>query len=540
MANCSSDRILIIGAGEVGLATAMRLAKEMPEGGQIHLRTLSSDSLQSRLHELQRRCPPAIATAGSTGDVFFSADLPDESADLARRARVDYLLAPTSAATLRRSSIFRLIEAVRPTIIIDTVNAAYVTRAAAASVLDIARDLHGLHESTADGARAAIARCADDIVLGNGPAIIARYIAALELALREFNVDRYVRVSTTGLGGMGFNCPYTHGEASANVGEALAQKLATSGALHQLLWNLHHSSGADVALIVPAALIGWERVQCGPIKSRGRVVPLLDCTITATGSFATTQHACASASELLETVYTPAGDSSHYTIEEMALSTSIGQFEALTKEEVARAVCSAAFGDRSNDLLTFMDKAALGPSYAGAIRRTTLLKEMRDLARANNVVSIASGNFGPAISKALFELHFLSSALGDVSPEQGLLATDASAIATIVERHVLECAPGRSHALSLGHTIIFGAFDLSPCNAHSLGDAARDLAAIDLRAANIAAWQDRIAAALPTIESLARFSTGPAAPGAGEILAGVHLSEGKHRHLSFPLEDLNA
>jgi HPt (histidine-containing phosphotransfer) domain-containing protein len=263
MANCSSDRILIIGAGEVGLATAMRLAKEMPEGGQIHLRTLSSDSLQSRLHELQRRCPPAIATAGSTGDVFFSADLPDESADLARRARVDYLLAPTSAATLRRSSIFRLIEAVRPTIIIDTVNAAYVTRAAAASVLDIARDLHGLHESTADGARAAIARCADDIVLGNGPAIIARYIAALELALREFNVDRYVRVSTTGLGGMGFNCPYTHGEASANVGEALAQKLATSGALHQLLWNLHHTSGADVALIVPAHTLKGDASQFG-------------------------------------------------------------------------------------------------------------------------------------------------------------------------------------------------------------------------------------------------------------------------------------
>ena len=540
MTRSSSTRILIIGVGEVGSSTAMRLVTDMPDG-QIHLRTLSDASLQSRLHELQRRCPSRIATAGSAGDIFFSDDLPDNDADQARRARVDYLLARPSVDTLRRSSIFRLIETVRPTTIIDTVNAAYVTRAGAASVLDTARDLRGLSGSAADGTLAAIARRVDDVVLGNGPAIIARYVTALELALREFNVGRYVRVSTTGLGGMGFNCPYTHGEANATgVGEALAQKLATSGTLHQLLWNLHHTSRADVALIVPAALIGWEHVQCGPLRSRGRFVPLLDRMVEATENFSTTHQAGTSPSEVLETVYTPAGDSSHYTIEEMALSTSIGQFEAVTKEEVARAVCAAAFGDRSNDLLTFMDKASLGPSYAGAIRRATLLEEMRDLARARNVVSIASGNFGPAISKALFELHFITRALGDSDLEQGLLANDASAIAAMVERYVLKSAPGRSHALSLGHTIIFEAGDLSPGDAHSPGDAAPDFAAIDLRADSIALWQDRIAAALPTIKGLARFSAGPAAPGAGEILAGVYLAEGKNRHLSFPVEDLNA
>jgi len=493
------------------------------------------------LHELQQGCPPTVAIAGSAGDIFFSSDLPNDGTDQDRRAKADYLLASPSPAILRQSSIFRLIEAVRPTIIIDTVNAAYVTRATAASVLDIARNMRRLDDSNADGAPPAIAKRVDDIVLGNGPAIIARYVAALELALREFNVGRYVRVSTTGLGGMGFNCPYTHGESNATgVGEALAQKLATSGALHQLLWNLHHTSGADIALVVPAALIGWERVQCGPLKSKGRLVPLSDFTIAATPGSATIHQASASPSDVLQTVYAPAGDSSHYTIEEMALSTSIGQFEALTKEEVARAVCAAALGDRSNDLLTFMDKASLGPTYAGAIRRTTLLQEMRDLARARDVVSVASGNFGPAISKALFELHFMLGALKDSNPEQHLLAAEASAMANMVERYVLESAPGRSHALSLGHTIILDACGLWPSSAPSPGDATHDFAAIDLRADNIAAWQARIKAALPAITSLTRFSAGPTAPGAGEILAGVYLAEGKRRHLSFPVENLDA
>lgn len=539
MVKQTSNQILIIGAGEVGMSTAKHFANEMT-GGSIHIRTLSDSSLQTRLSELKKYCPPNFSIDGSTGDIFFSVDFPTDRSGSNPLANSEYLLAAPSPDVLRQSSIFNLIEKVRPTIIIDTVNATHVTRSSPISSLELARELISMASENTVLNPAAVTQLVSSSILSNGSIIIARYIAALELALREFDVIRYVRVSTTGLCGMGFNCPYTHGESNTTgVGEALEQKLATSGALHQFLWNLHHTSSAEIALVIPAALIGWEKVQCGPMKSKGKLVPLLDRVPPETANYSKSglTHA---PFEVVETVYAPAGDSSHYTIEEMALATSIGQFEAITKEEVARAVYSAAFGDRSNDLLTFMDKASLGPSYAGAIRRTTLLEEMRNLAREHNVVSIASGNFGPAISKALFELHFILKALGDCALKEGLLAVEAISIATTVEGYVLEDTSGRPHALSLGHSITFNSYQLSPREMSSPGDHTDDIYSIDLRTANIAAWQRRITSALPEIDNLIRFTVGVRIPSAGEILAGTFIAEGKRRHLSIPLENTDA
>ncbi|MFQ6550546.1 hypothetical protein AADZ90_021595 [Aestuariibius sp. 2305UL40-4] len=536
-----AERLLLIGAGEVGSSTAKHMMNSLAECELIHLRTLSETSLKTRLHELQHNRDTSISVTGSAGNIFFFDGSIGEDSAAQSRGMADYLMMSPTPETLRQSSIYRIIEEVRPTIIVDSVNAAYATRSAESPFHEIARDLRKIVDSNCEDAAAKLSTGVDDLILGNGPVVIARYIAALGLALQEMDVQRYVRVSTTGLGGMGFNCPYTHGEANAaGVGEALAQKLTTSGALHQLLWNLHHTSGADIALIVPSALIGWEDVQFGPIRSKGGLVPLLDCLAEPPIRPNATCYASAVSPEFLQTVYAPAGDSSHYAIEEMALSTSVGQFEALTKEEVARAVSAAAFGDRSNDLLTFMDKAALGPTYAGAIRRSSLLREMRDMATEKNVVSVASGNFGPAVSQSLFELHFLLASLGNQGFEKAFATEDTDMLAARVERYVLNEAAGRSHALSLGHSIILKTCTLSPAFPCEARDEDSNGVSIDLRAENISVWQRRISAALPTIDSLSRLSSDQMEVGAGEILAGVFLDEGKRRHSSFPLEMFNA
>lgn len=545
MATHDAQRVLIIGAGEVGAATAKLLIDKLGSGSLLHIRTLSSNSLKVRLGELRQRSAASVTIQGSAGDVFFSSGRANHHQPVDNaHAKVEYLLAPASDATLRESSIYRLIDAVRPDIIIDTVNSAYVTRSAQPPFHDLAREALRLSQRDSGPGRQAVVDVLEGLVLGNGPLIVGRYIAALELALRSFGVGRYVRVSTTGLGGMGFNCPYTHGESNlTGVGEALAQKLSTSGALHQLLWNLHHTGCSDVMLVVPAALIGWENVKFGPLRSNGWITPRPGYgdsgIIEGSGEEARTGPA-GQPSACADTVYVPAGDSSHYTAEEMALATALGQFEAITREEVARAVVAAGMGDRTNDLLTFMDKAALAPSYAGAIRRTTLLREMRELAHARGVASVASGNFGPAVSKALFELHFILAAVGQQNLPDSLFEAAPEDLSEAAARIVGEGCSAGSQALALGHSIILPdrviplREDTDP-----IGGSAKSTE-IDLRAANIAAWQERTRAALPTISQMLRFTIGSGRPGAGDILAGIFMSEGKRRHHSFPLENLDA
>jgi hypothetical protein len=55
---------------------------------------------------------------------------------------------------------------------------------------------------------------AESLLVSNIIPNIIRFTQALQKAMTDFKIDCYVKISTTGLGGMGNNLFYTHGDVN--------------------------------------------------------------------------------------------------------------------------------------------------------------------------------------------------------------------------------------------------------------------------------------------------------------------------------------
>ncbi|MEU8787252.1 hypothetical protein [Streptomyces sp. NPDC048637] len=414
-------RILVLGAGEVGAAVSEALLRQLaPSYLAIH--TSRQQTLHTRTRRLQSLAGASTHIGGSWGDIFSPCTLAQVPADVMTdrdrwQLAAFYHQPSKPVAQPDASMIYEVVREHRPDLIVDAVTSATsgprtvlptesleeLLRAAAPHATDNA------HIAESVGKRALL-----DALLGNPTAPLSRYVANLDAALEAFDVQRYIKVSTSGLGGMGFACPYTHGTAADGfASDALLGKIGAAGVLHQLLWNLHHTRGRDVRLIVPLALVGWEEVRYGPYTHRGVGVSTRDDLRSGVQSLPPSPDAGVSPAAA-QMVVVPAGDNSTYSRAEMALSTALGQFESVTREEVALAVAETALGSTKYDLLSAMDGAALHSSYRSAHMRDSLLRQMRDLEQEVGRPSVVSGNLGPGIAKDLFELHVLLEAAGSL------------------------------------------------------------------------------------------------------------------------------
>lgn len=213
---------------------------------------------------------------------------------------------------------------------------------------------------------------------------------SLRRGFSEGRIERFVKVSTTGLGGLGLDIRFTHGdEPEALLSPGLWLKTAISGMQHQMLWALARTVPGRVFAIVPAACVGFERLETEPVADGSRVV-----------------------------VY--AGENCAYTAEELACLTGTGQMGVISKEEVARAALEVALGTNPDrDILSALQAASLHGTEDG---RRVSYRVRADLAEARQSVrvgSIATGNLGPVISILLLEAALVAQArrqLGHITP----------------------------------------------------------------------------------------------------------------------------
>src|SRR5258707_15296725 len=85
----------------------------------------------------------------------------------------------------------------------------------------------------------------------------------------------YVKIGTSGTGGMGLNIPYTHSEEKPS--RVLLSKSALAGAHPLLLFLMARTPGGPITKeIKPAAAIAWKRIEHGEILRAGRPVPLYE------------------------------------------------------------------------------------------------------------------------------------------------------------------------------------------------------------------------------------------------------------------------
>ena len=86
------------------------------------------------------------------------------------------------------------------------------------------------------------------------------HVRLLHAALKEAGTEIYIKIGTTGTGGMGLNIPYTHGEDKPSP--TLMAKCAVAFAHTGLLFLASRTEGGPaVKELKPAAMIGYREVE---------------------------------------------------------------------------------------------------------------------------------------------------------------------------------------------------------------------------------------------------------------------------------------
>ena len=435
------ESILILGgAGMVGLQVAREAAREIGPA-RIIISALTKREVDEAIDVLTRETS-GIELVAAPGDIFVPQTLQgrDRGEVIADKASFDALFEEIFSSdphSYSGSALFHLIQKHRPDIIVDCINTA--TAISYQDVFTVSRRtkmlLDGLEEKK--GAIGAadlqpLIRSVRELLIAQGVPQITRHILFLHRALEESSVRVYVKVGTTGTGGMGINIPYTHSEDKPSA--QLLAKSAIGFAHTGLLFLLartpadvseQRKHGAMIKEVKPGAMIGFKRLGETHVRLRGdrERASLVNPRNEQLGDRLETRQS-GDAYGLFEGRDVPlkiigvdTGENGFFSIGEFEAITYPRQMEYVTPEEVARTVVLEVLGaSTGRDVLSAIDGAITEPSYRAGVLREKAIREMKKLeqAMAGEVLpSIAVGHLGPPkLSKLLIEAYLLREAFG--------------------------------------------------------------------------------------------------------------------------------
>ena len=441
--NHSSDKSVLIlgGAGLVGAQIARQVARELqPE--KIVIASLYQKEVRELTHELKKEFPH-VAFVELWGNLFVRTDLAREDrSDLVgsrarRRALYEDLFGPLEQA-YEKSMLASSVREHRPHVLIDCVNTAsgisyqdvYTNSIEVRKELDFLddritdRDMKRIWEN-----RKSFERTLETLLVSQSIPQLIRHTQLLYRAMVEVGTRVYVKVGTTGTGGMGLNIPYTHGEDKPSA--KLMSKTAVAFAHTGLMFLMARTPGGPIVKEVkPGAMIGYKKVTFQSLKNRRDNSPLhiyaskpqhLDGEL----ELALPKEDFRKLTEL-EMVGVDTGENGFFARGEFEAVTSINQMEFVTPEEIARNVVLEIKGSNTGvDVIASIDGSIMKPSYRAGYLRGSAIEAMRRLERETNSYSIATGELGPPkLTKLLYETHLLKmkyrtlQALMEAAPEK--------------------------------------------------------------------------------------------------------------------------
>src|SRR6266550_933493 len=446
------DRTVVIlgGSGLVGHAVARRVLGAGPKC--LVLVALFEDEVRAAASALApHRGRTAIEV--EWGNVFLPAPVArlDRAALLAngahRRLVIEDMLGDLTDDVLRRSLVFQILDRYRPEAVVDSINTA--TAFAYQDQFQSARDLL---EAAHSGA-VTPANVEQHLMTLTMPQLI-RHMQIMVEALRRAGTQAYVKIGTSGTGGMGFNIPYTHSEERPS--RTLLTKSAVAGAHSLLLFLMGRTPGAPATLeIKPTATIAWREIGFGPIRRKGKPIPLVDCPEPVDLAQAFGPHAAPwrELGKPLEGVFIDVGENGLFAPDEFATVTALGQMEFITPEEVADyAVMELEGRPTGRDVVAALDAATAGPTYRAGILRAAALEHLRALEHQTQSRAVAYEMLGPPrLTKLLWESHLCAL----LRPSDRALAQSrASDLAAEAHTRVQRDSGVRSHILSVGIPIL--------------------------------------------------------------------------------------
>jgi NAD(P)-dependent dehydrogenase (short-subunit alcohol dehydrogenase family) len=495
--------LMLGGSGLVGIAIARKLLPLGP--ARLVIAALRHDEAEEGVHTL-RQIPQSegVELVPEHGDILLRTSRRGESrrelleTDEGRAEILDDLLGDLTEDDFRRSLLYHLLDLHRPEIVIDCVNTA-----TAIAYQDLFRSALDIRDLIRSGGRPTVADVEAHLTTLYLPQLI-RHVQVLLHGMRRAETEVYLKIGTSGTGGMGLNVPFTHSEERPSA--TLLSKSSVAGAHSALLFLMGRTPGAPVVKEVkPTAAVAWKKIVYGPVMRSGEPIARYDSRVpldlwTAFDEGSGAQ--CEKIADVIESVYLDAGENGLFSLGEYESISALGLMEIITPEEIADAVIAEIRGrPTGRDIVGALDAATMGPTYRGGALRETALRYMEELEREHGVRSVAFEMLGPPrLSKLLFEAEILRRLFADVREVAGLDPGDTAERAWLA---IQDDTTLRSDMLSVGIPILLpdGSHMLRGPYVNVVPDGSEDVPVqvwanrgwVDLRPNSWQRWRERCA-----------------------------------------------
>lgn len=367
-----------------------------------------------------------------------------------RNKLIDDIFSDLDNEVLSHSSLYTLLTETKPDLVIDCINTA-----TGIAYLDIFKTTNQVKFNIANNT------LTDDLVeklmaSAYVPQLI-RHVQILSSGLSDSGAKMYIKVGTTGTGGMGMNIPYTHSEERPS--RVLMAKTAVAGAHSMLMYLMARTPNSPIIKeIKPAATIAWKKIAYGEIRKGGKPINLVDMKVENAISFDVdfdfeNKENIENLNESFKSVYIDTGENGIFSRGEFEAISSLGQMEIVTPEEIADYVVFEAIGGNTGkEVMQGLDAFTLGPTYRGGLLQNTAVKKLISLEKEHNLNSVAFELLGPPrLSKLLYESYLLWIVTKKMSNINNFTATELSEKCKEVIQNDTKL---RSQILSIGLPII--------------------------------------------------------------------------------------
>ena len=443
------------GFGEVGFAICRELLPQNPR--ELVVTSLRKEEASMAVEKLRKEASKSVKLTPIHGNLFVRRSMKHASREEIlstpqyQRWLAEDALEELSEDILTSSTLYRVISEQAPEIIVDSINTA--TALAYQNVYQSYREISNALQKPqeGDGLTRGIYRLLSTLQI---PPLI-RHVQILYEAMKRKKTLLYLKIGTTGTGGMGLNIPFTHGEEQPS--RLLLSKAAVAGAHTLLLFLISRTHGGPIVKeLKPAALIGWKGIGRGKITRGGHSIPLYDCLPTE--GLRLVRGKTFNVQELgigrrlegknVEGAYVDTGENGLFSLDEFKVVTALGLMQYITPEEIAHIALLEIQGvNTSKDVLGSMAGAALGSTYRAGFMRHEVMREVESLSAGG----IAYGFLGPRIAKLIFESHLLKTCYGTL---ERAVRPPLKEMCECMERTIGKDQVIRRAAISLGIPIL--------------------------------------------------------------------------------------
>ncbi len=553
------DYLILGGAGLVGLQVCRHIVRRL-QPTRIIVASLFEHEAEEAVGRLEAEFGNQVAFVPASGNLFVPSDLAklsraDLRGDPEVRRRLLAALYDDFETAYKQNHLAKLIKRHRPDVIVDCVNTA-----TGLSYQDVFDGATRVREWISDkGIDNKSVEDVETLLLSQSAPQIIRHVRFLHRATTEYATKVYLKVGTTGTGGMGLNIPYTHSEDKPSK-VLLAKNEAAFGHTGLLFLLARTPDAPIVKEVKPAAMIGYRGVEVRPARDKHGNDDLFNpktFELDDEGTLTLKEDPSSYQKQgKLEVPIVDTGENGVFTAGEFAAITAMGQMEYITPEEIAQVVVHEIRGaNTGQDIISALDGSVLNPSYKAGLLRRAAMHDLEIAERDSGIPSIALGRLGPPeLSKLLFEAHLIKSALGGFLAvlDEGLSPKAmANALAEVLDSSgVQRTAPsiGIPVLMPDGRTVLRGPrINVPEVKGHSSsirftkrGDVDKwaKKGWIDLRPANMKRWKERFSAMVEARRDLRAAGSAAATiqtyMGAtmeiGEVVAWIFNNElGGHR-----------